>query len=508
MSKSDESSSSLISNSFYLMLDWGMSTVLSLVFWLIVSRTFSVSDYGIVSTSVNTSLVIAAFTLLGMNAVVVRMIPVYLKSGSMEKVNGIVKFAMKFALVSNFVVAGLIALFSAQLSVALKLPLESIWAISVLIFGWGFFYMTNGIFQGMQNMRLLFGSNLIGQVLKLALPFVLFGIVVGFMGPLVAFVVSLFVPVIIRAFFLPTGKSSRVSGRDMVIGIGLPVLVTSIMWIIFTNIPNIIVNSVTGDKVVTGIFAIAMTLIVPIVFIPMTLSQALTPINSGLSATANPKKRQGDLISQVIKFTSFLTIPLVALLLVFSSQIIMFFSHKAENLPASDLLLFLAPGALMVGIGQILVSSIFAVGDIKATRNITILSVVIFFAVGIYATSVLSSMGMAIGYLASSVVLVMMSYVYLRKYVGLKIEWRPLSKIVVAALVFAAVALPLNAALQSNLMKLGAVLVATFAYLLALGVLRYYTEDDLKIVRHLSSRSRLASRVLRPVEALLQKIIN
>jgi len=430
-----------------------------------------------------------------------------MKSGRMDKVNGIVRFAMKFAFMSNLVVAGLIFLLAPQMSDVLNLPVESVWAISLLVFGWGFFYMTNGIFQGLQNMRLLFGSNLIGQVLKLALPFVLFAVIAGFMGPMIAFVVSLFVPVIIRSFFLPRGPGSKVSGREMVIGIGLPVLVTSIMWIIFTNTPNIIVNSVTGDQAVTGVFAIAMTLIVPIVFIPMTLSQALTPINSGLSATSNPKKRQGQLISQVIRFTSFLTVPLVALLLVFSSQIILFFSHKAENLPASDLLLFLAPGALLVGIGQILVSSIFAVGDIKATRNITVLSVAIFFAVGIYATSVLSSFGMAIGYLLSALVLVFMSYLYLRKYVGLRVDLAPIMKVVLAAMVFAAVAMPLNAAVQSNLLKFGAVLVAMAAYLISLGLMRYYTKDDLKIVRHLSSRSKTMSRVLRPVEALLEKAV-
>ena len=209
----------------------------------------------------------------------------------------------------------------------------------------------------------------------------------------------------------------------------------------------------------------------------------------------------------MIKFTSFLTIPLVALLLVFSSQIILFFSHKVENLPASDLLLFLAPGALLVGIGQILVSSIFAIGDIKATRNVTLLSVAIFFAVGIYATSVLSSFGMAIGYLISAFVLVLMSYLYLRKDIGLRIDWKPILKIVIAALIFSAIALPLNAVLQSNLMKLGAVVIAAMAYLLVLGFLRYYTEDDLKIVRHLSSRSKIMSRILRPVEALLQKAV-
>lgn len=502
----DDSSARLISNSFYLMLDWGMSTVLSLLFWLIVSRTFTVPDYGIVSTSVNTSLVIAAFSLLGVNAVVVRLIPRYMKSGQIGKVNGLVKFCIKFALVSNIAVAAFIALFSAQISQVLKLPVESVLMISVLVLGYGMWYLSNGIFQGMQNMRLLFGSNMVGQVLKLALPLALFSIVAGFMGPLVAFVVSLFVPFMIRLPFFPRGKGDGVNAREIIVGMGLPVLVSSIMWLIFTNIPNVIVNSVTADKVSTGIFALALTLVVPIVFIPMTLSQALTPINSGLSATANPKKRQGKLISLTVKFTAFLTVPLVALLLVFSSQIILFFSHKVQNLPASDLLFLLAPGALLVGIGQILSSSIFAIGDIKGTRNVTLTSTAVFFALGIAGTYYLSSLGMAVAYLASAALLVAMSYLYLRRDIGLRFDFASLGKIVAASAAFVAVTLPLNAAVESNLARAGVVVLGGAVYLSALALLRYYSGDEVKIVRHLSERSSVLSKLLSPVERVLSKV--
>jgi hypothetical protein len=112
-----------------------------------------------------------------------------------------------------------------------------------------------------------------------------------------------------------------------------------------------------------------------------------------------------------------------------------------------------------------------------------------------------------VGYLVSASVMVLMSYLYLKKYIGLRIDLKPIAKIIVAALVFAAISIPLNAALQSNLMKAVAVLAATLAYLLVLGALRYYTEDDLKIVRHLSSRSRTVSKLLSPIEALLKKTI-
>jgi len=502
----DDSSTRLINNSFYLMLDWGISTVLSLVFWLIVSRTFAVSDYGIVSTSVNTSLVIAAFSLLGVNAVVVRLIPRYMKSGQLEKVNGLVKFCIKFALVSNIAIASLIALFSAQISHVLKLPVESVLMISVLVLGFGMWYLSNGIFQGMQNMRLLFVSNMVGQVLKLTLPLALFSIAAGFMGPLVAFAVSLFVPFMLRVPFLPRGRGSGVDARQVIMGMGLPVLVSSIMWLIFTNIPNVIVNSITADKVTTGIFALALTLVVPIVFIPMTLSQALTPINSGLSATSNPKKRQGKLISLTVKFTAFLTMPLVALLLVFSSQIILFFSHKVQNLPASDLLLLLAPGALLVGIGQILSSSVFAIGNIKGTRNVTLTSTAVFSVLGVVGTYYLSSFGMAVAYLVSAVLLVSMSYLYLRRDIGLRLEFRPLAKIVLASVAFATVTLPLNAITDSNLVKLGVALLGGFVYLSALALMRYYSGDELKIVRHISKRSMLISRLLSPLERFLEKI--
>jgi O-antigen/teichoic acid export membrane protein len=506
MKAKDDSSTSLISNSFYLMLDWGMSTVLSLFFWIIVSRTFTVSDYGIVSTSVNMSLVIAAFGLLGINAVVVRLIPMYMKSGHIEKVKGLVSFCIKFALISNITIAALIAFFSVHISKLLNIPVESVLMVSVLVIGYGMWYLSNGIFQGMQKMRLLFGSNMVGQVLKLVLPILLFSIISGFMGPLIAFVVSLFVPFILRLPFLPIGKGESVSHGGIIFGLGLPLLVSSIMWLIFTNIPNVIVSSVTSDRVATGIFSLALTLVVPIVFIPMTLSQALAPINSGLSATLNPKKRQSKLISLTVKFTAFLTTPLVALLLVFSSHIILFFSHKVENLPASDLLLLLAPSALMVGIGQILSSSLFATGDIKGTRNVTLTSAAVFFTLGILGTYYLSLLGMAIAYMTSAVLLVTVSYLYLRRNIGLSFDFTSLGKIVVASIVFVIVTLPLNAVLQSNIIRVGVIILGLVAYLSSLALMRYYSIDEIKIVRHLSERSRLLSKILSPVERFLLRV--
>lgn len=505
--KGDDSSARLISNSFYLMVDWAMATVLSLVFWLIVARTLPVSGYGIVATTVNTSLLIAAFGMVGVGSVVTNLISRYAKKGQMEKVKGLVKFSLKFVLAVDIVAAAAVAVLSPQIADLLNLPIQAIWMVSVLIFGWGLWFLTNGFLQGLQNMRLFFLSDLVGQVIKLSVPLALFFIGLSFLSPIIAFGISMLATALIRIPFLPFGKSSRVNGREIVIKLGLPIFVASVMYLIFTNLPNVILNSIKSADV-TGIFALALTLVTPIVFIPMTLSAALFPVTSGLSVTSNPNRRQSKLISLVIKFAAFITIPLIALLLVFSNQIIIFFSGKVENLVASQLLPIVAPAAILLGIGQILVSSIFAIGKPKATRNVTIAATAIFLGLSIPATFLFSSFGMAAAYLISMVVLVLTSYFYLRRKINLKVDWSAIGKILLATLVFTAIAYPLNLILHGTVLKLLAIAIGAVAYLLVMVPLGYYSSDEIRILRHLSSRSKRMRGKLEPIEKFLSRHVS
>lgn len=503
--KRDDSTSRLIGNSFFLMADWVSATILSMIFWIVVGKTMDTSGYGIVSAAVNISLLIAAFTMVGMRDAATNLISRYMKTGRMANVVWVFRFSSKFILVGNAVSAAVIAAFSQQIAGILNLPVEAVWLVAVLNFAWGFWLLTTGFLQGMQNMKLLFKTNLIGQIVKVVIPIAFFFFSVGITSPIIAYIVSMLLTVALRIRHFPGGRSAKMDGRDVVTRLAVPVFISSVMWLVFTNMPNVILNAIKSPDV-TGIFALSLTLVTPIVFIPMTLNQALFPITSGLTAASRSLRRQSQLISTVLKLAAFITLPLIALLLVFSRQIILFFSQP-QYLPTADLLPIVAPAAILLGIGQILVSNIFAVGKPNVTRNITVAVTLIFLAASIYGTYAFSYFGMAWAYLISMAVLVVSSYAYLRRHVKLDVDWAAMLKIFIATLVMAAFANPLNSLASSVPLKVLVILAAAGVYFAMLVPLRYYSMDEVKIVRYLSSRSKLVGDRLKPIEEFLLRRI-
>lgn len=505
MMKGDDSSKRLISNSFFLMADWISAMVLSMIFWLIVGKTMATSGYGIIATAINIALLIAAFGMVGVRDAATNLISRYLKKGAMEKVRGVIKFSSKFVLIGNVISGGVVAALSPQLAEILNLPIELMWLVSIMIFAWAFWLLTTGFLQGMQNMKLLFKTNLIGQIVKVVLPVAMFFIGIGFLSPMIAFIISLLLVIVLRIKYLPFGKSSPVNGKEIIFKLSLPVFISSVMWLVFTNMPNVILNSVTSSDV-TGLFALVLTLATPIVFIPMTLGQALFPITSGLEETSNPQKRQSKLISLVLKFAAFMTFPLIVLLLVFSNEIILFFSQPIY-LPASELIPIVAPASILLGVGQILVYNIFAIGRPKVTRNITILTTALFLALSIPASYMFSGLGMAYAYLISMIVLVLTSYFYLRGAINLKVDWASILKIFAAAMLFAAFTHPLNMLFNSVVVKIAIIVIGLILYFAILLPLRYYTLDEVKVLQHLTSRSRSLKKRMLPFEKLLMRYV-
>ena len=503
--KKDKSSVELISNSFYLMMDWVTITILSMIFWLVVGKTLPASGYGIVATTVNISLLIAAFALAGLPSAATNLISKYTKLRQFGKARGLIKFCLKFSIVVNIILAGIIILFSNEISAITNLPIESTWIISVMLFGWTFWLLSNGFLQGYQNMKMIFKSNLVGHIFKVTIPIVLFFMAFSFMGPLIAFVASLGITILIRYSVFNFSNAKKINGKKMMVTLAFPVFVASIMWLVFTNLPNVILNSLTSPDV-TGIFALSLTLVTPIVFIPMTLSQALFPVTSRLSVAKHPEKRQSQLISLVIRYAAFVTLPLIALLFVFSNEIILFFS-QAEYLSASGLLVIVAPAALMLGMSQILVSSIFAVGKPTVTRNITVIATLLFIGLSIPLTMMLSSTGMALAYLFSMIVLITSSFLYLRRHIGLRAGKKDLLKILIGTFVFVAITFPMNAIIASIGLKVALALFAGIVYLAVLIPLRYYSKDDIEILRYLTSKSKRLKKSFEPLDNILTKLI-
>lgn len=68
-------SDSLYRNSIYLMLSTGIMAALGFVFWAIVSRLYSAEEVGLATTIISVMGIITSFSLLGLNAGLIRFLP-------------------------------------------------------------------------------------------------------------------------------------------------------------------------------------------------------------------------------------------------------------------------------------------------------------------------------------------------------------------------------------------------------------------------------------------------
>jgi O-antigen/teichoic acid export membrane protein len=121
-------------------------------------------------------------------------------------------------------------------------------------------------------------------------------------------------------------------------------------------------------------------------------------------------------------------------------------------------------------------------------RNIWIACALIFLLISPILINIYSSHGLAISYLISSTIFLFLGYHFLKKSILLKINWKNLSKLILAfplLLTFFKVA----DIIQANLIiKILFAILGGVSYLLALIPLRFYTKEDIRILSIISEK--------------------
>src|SRR5213594_782977 len=93
----------LLSNTYYLFLDWFSVTVLGFLFWFILWKSMPLSEFGILNTSVNLAFFISGICIFGFNIALQKLIPEFLKRKQNAKVENIIKFSVKFVFVTSLI---------------------------------------------------------------------------------------------------------------------------------------------------------------------------------------------------------------------------------------------------------------------------------------------------------------------------------------------------------------------------------------------------------------------
>jgi len=484
-----------MSNTFYLSLDWIGATVLGYIFWIVASKMLLTAEVGIFSTLLNLALFTITFSMLGMNLSAQKLIPEYQARGEQEKTAGTVRWTLKTALLINLPIAALLVAFSSQLGTLGYLSAAEWQGLGIMVVGMMFLYMSQAYLIGLQYMRKLFETNLVFNVMRIAVAAALIAMAASFFGPVIAFAASAVVVSAWRLKMVPTGAGT--ADKKEVWHYALPFLASNFGYVML-NQGSVIAISMMDTMAAVGLFTIAFVFTTPLKMVPQIISTAIFPITSEQHA-----KRDGEgirtLVTGSLRYSYMLVIPMVTVLVLFSDGFIRLFA-SSEYAAASGLVPVLSVGYVLAGLTMIFSNVLYTTGNVKSCRNIIILGGLINVAGAFMLIPSIGIMGAALAFMASGLVTFVLGFLWLHKYIRFSAAIGPLVKIAVASAIAFSVGYAASTLVAGGITKLiigGAVGLAL--YVLMLPVVKLFNDMDLKVIKEL--KAKMPSKIRPLIEA-------
>jgi stage V sporulation protein B len=475
----------LFSNTVYLFFDWFSLTLFGFLFWFIAAKTLPPEGYGIVATAVSFITLIVTFTSLGIGSAINKLIPEFLIKRNIKGAYSLIKFSIKPLFIILVPITFFLLLFSQNLSTLLKMPLVAFIICVFSIFFSSFFSLFHSILLGFQNMKKCFLVDSMFIFIRIVVSLILVFIGFHYYGFLIGIILSLFLGlflIIDRNYF----KSTTSTSHKKLLYYAIPAFIAMIATTLVSYTPNLILT-VLKNPGITGIFAVAFTLSNIISVVPSVFTQALFPIISGLSVKRDSKTQQSYLIALIFRYALFLILPISFLLLLFSKYAVLLFS-KYTFIGATSYLTILVPAALFSGMGSIFLSNIYATGKPKTQRNILIIVAVVFLLLSIPLTKYFSAIGLSFSYLSAMILLFLLSFLYIRKFIGLKLFISDIFKVILSSIIVASILFFLRPFIHNIVTLVLVSIPVALLYLSLLFLLKFYREEDIKILEFFAER--------------------
>lgn len=500
----------LLSNSVYLFLDLFLANLLSIVYWFMVGRFLLPEQMGIVATATNLAILLSLISLLGLPGTVQKLIPEYIEKKEYGKIIGLARFSFKMIIASNFAIILILLLFSTTISNVIKLPSSVLILTAVTLFLTSLSTFFGAIRVGFQDMKIFFKADLLGTVANVFLTSFLLIMNFGnpnslYLGPLIGVLIGFIIIDIMKfskSYFF--GSTDRTNNKNIFANYALPAFIVSVTGIIFSNFPIILLATLQNQEA-TGLYAISLLVTSLISIIPSILSQALFPITSLLSV-GNRSEKQSYLLSLIFRYSVFIILPMAIFLVFFAKPLMLLFG--TEYLVASSLFPPLALAAVFMSMSQIFLSNIYALGRTKLHRDIWLVSSAVFLILTSVLITLYSSEGLALAYLLSSAITLLLSYYFVKKIIKLKIQPRSLIKIVLSSLIFFSFLFVADISQFDLAIKILFVLVGGIFYLLVLVPLKFYRKEDVQLLDFIAKRLPVFKKIISNLSRFLSKHIS
>jgi O-antigen/teichoic acid export membrane protein len=218
----------------------------------------------------------------------------------------------------------------------------------------------------------------------------------------------------------------------------------------------------------------------PIQVLPSILSMSIGPILSALSVGKN-RRLQSSLMKSAFRYVMLVSLLASVMVVMYSRNLVLLFSRE-EYLPAVSIFPFVCLATVLLSAGDVFNTCLYSIGKAKIQRNVILVSVAAFLASSVPLTYLFSATGMAISYAVSMLVLSYLSYHYTNKFVSVKLDIKPVFKIIISSAVMAAL-IYFSSSLVTGLVSLliFGLFFAIF-YFALLVPMKFYNKDDVKVI--------------------------
>lgn len=493
-----------MSNAFYIFLNWLTISVLNFLYWIVAGKLLLSTEYGIASTVFALASIVSNLSLLGIDSSLRKLIPEYQAKNQRKKLLGIIRFSFKVFMLTNVTIAIVMFILTPFLSTRvfrseeISLPLY-VTALAFPIYTLGF--LTNSILFGFQDMKTIFTTTFIGTIVKNIISIVLIFLGFTYFGPIGGFFIGVALAAFLRLRKIKL-KNGEVVNRKEIFAYSFAGFLDSVNFLILTQLPPIILSSLSSIEA-TGIYTLAYVLATPISIIPQTLSSSSFPVLSQLYGKKD-KVRIKKVLSQVFRYSLFMTLPFSFILLVFPRQAISLVGN-ISYMNGYMLLPLLAFANLILGIGNFFLTALYALGKPKLSQNIQVLRSIVFFSIALLFTKRYSFMAIGYAFLAVGTVTLLTSFSFLKRFYKIKIETKPMIKVLVSTTIFLLVLYHFKSYGSSVVSISSIIVLASAIYLLSLLLLRFFEKEDLKLLKDLESKVPRLNRLIKLVEKLVER---
>lgn len=497
----------LMSNTMYLMIAWVSSIFLNFFFQLTATKTLLPEELGILATAINFAAITAAMLTFGMEQTTQRLTAYYLGKPKNEYLKSVLWFfLLAIGFLTIFTITVLL-IFSSEISQLTKLPRNVLFFSIAALLPLSISIFLAGVIRGYQNMRYLVTTAILGDFIKLfiAVTFVIF---LGFkvFGFLIGYLIAVSAVLIFRLSSIKLFITKfKIPNIKLIVTQAVPSFITQIFWLLLLNGQYLII-SIFQNTYATGLFAVGMILSNQIYFIPRIIADALFPITSRMTGNKNLVDQQRNLINLALRYSLLIALPLLFFIVSFPKQLI-FLIGRPHFFPAANLVPIIILASLFFGIATLFSRTLYAIGKTITYQNISILAAILYLLISVTLTYLFSALGTSLAYLSAAVFMTVASLYYLRKYMGFKINFPPIAKLLASStLTFSS--LYVISIFTPNLI-IGGVLTAIFTllYFFLLYLFNFYDRNDIKILDFISANIPFSRRYVNILKAILLKKI-